>query len=350
MLASLSVGFAKSPILNVGVIADAEPIAYVNHAGQYDGVAVMLWKEIAKELNYQYRFIPIKTTYNQAIHDLAKKKYDVLVGAISVIHDRVKLVDYSRPFFLNQIGIAVHQQHLTFLDTLQLSFGRTVLIIFILFIVFLLIFSHLFWYFEKDSCRQVSKTYRRGIGEAIWTTVSSFLRDVLYDPKNTSARVVLGFWLLLSVIFISVVTAIITATLTYNLQAERQYFKNAVDLNNKLVGVQQGTSSENLLMKFGAKIKSYPREISALEALNQGEVEGVVGDYFILKRLIKKNSNLKLRMSSLKLIYDEYAFPVPYGSPYLKAINLEITRLQDYDFSNAICRRYLAEDAQNCKL
>jgi ABC-type amino acid transport substrate-binding protein len=107
---------AKSSMLRVGVVTGSSPayklpFAGKGHFGQYNGIAVKLWKHVAKKNGYQYKFIQIKSNYKKAINDLSAGKYDVLVGAISVTSERKRIVDFSRSFFDNEVAIAMNSSH-----------------------------------------------------------------------------------------------------------------------------------------------------------------------------------------------------------------------------------------------
>ena len=341
--------YAQQPVIRVGVFPSAAPISYVDNNGRYQGIAVKIWQEIADQLGLAYKYVPIRTTYDQSVIDLAAGKYDLIVGPLSVTHERLKLVDYSRPYFLNKIGLVVRDEKVNFFSTIRSIFGITLIILTSLFLIAFIVFSHIFWIYERGKCKQVSKNYSDGIREAMWTTITSFLRDVLYDPKTTGARVVLGFWLLLSVIFMAAISALVTATLTYSLTQQHTPFKKMSDLNNRVIAVEEGTIDAQTALRAGAKIHPEKTLYAALQSLSAGEVEGVVDDYFLAEGMIKKYPELKVHLSNLILSNDEYAFAMPDGSKLKKAIDLELTKLQDKGFTKAICRKYITGQIHSCE-
>lgn len=342
-------GITKSPILNIGIFPDEPPISYVSRSGEYRGIAVDIWEEIATLLQLKYKYTPVHTTYEQAIRDLAAGKYDLLVGPVSVTHERIKLIDYSRPYFLNKVGVAVKDKKVNFFTTISSIFGITLLILIISFFVCFIIFSHVFWLYERDKCKQVSKNYRDGIKEAMWTTITSFLRDVLYDPKSTGARIVLGFWLLLSVIFMATISAVVTATLTYSLTQGYAPFEHVSDLNNKLIGVEKDTADVQIALEFGAKVYQQDTTYLSLQSLSTGYVNGVVGDYFLMHTIIRTHPELKVHMSNLILSNDEYAFAIRNGNKLRKDIDTYLTMLQDKGFTAAICKQYISAQIHSCE-
>ncbi len=341
--------YANTHALRVGVFPDTPPISFVDQNQHYHGVAVSMWEEIAARLSLKYSYIPIHSSYDQAVLDLAAGKYDILVGPVSVTHKRLQIISYSRPFFLNKMGLVVKKERVNFFTTIGSIFGATLLVLLVIFLVSFVIFSHVFWLCERGKCKQVSKNYINGIKEAMWTTITSFLRDVLYDPKSTGARVVLGFWLLLSVIFMATISAVVTATLTYSLTQHHAPFEQVSDLNNRLVGVQSASANTAVAMRTGAKVQELGSLYHALQELAAGRLDGVVGDYFLVQALIKSHHELNLRMSRLILTNDEYAFALPKGSKLKQPIDIELTNLQDKGFAAAICKEYLYGDFHSCE-
>ncbi len=106
-------------------------------------------------------------------------------------------------------------------------------------------------------------------------------------------------------------------------KSEDSSIKKALDLSNKKIGVQKGTTGDYIVtnkldIKNIANISAFKRGVDAVNALINGEVDAVVIDSEPAKDLVKHNEG------QIKLIHDEdyfekekYAFAVKKGNKEL---------------------------------
>jgi ABC-type amino acid transport substrate-binding protein len=114
----------------------------------FHGFVVDIWKITAKKYNLDYEFTCVETSYDEAVLDVSKGKYDVALGDFSVIKRRFPYVDFTRPFFISKMQIFKQNK----LATLFRILYNFVIRGFLIFSTILLIFYTLLYkYFNKKS-------------------------------------------------------------------------------------------------------------------------------------------------------------------------------------------------------
>lgn len=350
LLLSISLNSLARPKIRVGILVQEPPLAYINKDGKFDGIAVTLWRKIASELNYDYTLNPVNTNYNQAIIELKKGKYDLLIGAFSVTPERLKQVDFSRPFLLNTYGLAVNETRDSFLNVIKNFFGGTLLLTLCASVLLLLFFSHLYWLSERGSSPFISREYMSGVGNSIWLMLVGIWGEFIYHPDKTRSRIIVIGWCFTALILLTALTAIATSSLIHSITTSHQRFRRQTDLKGAIIAVQVDTVFPSELKRYDAKMILTHNSLDALKMLYEGKVNAVLHDYIILKTEISEHPEWKLVMSPLILDQDELAFPVRYSSPYIQNINIAIKRLNTSHEIENICRKYIGGDAKFCNL
>lgn len=333
-------GHPKADKIKVGVIGFTP---FVTQEGsQYDGLTISYWRLIAKEIGLDYEFVNTNKTFDGSVEAVGAGEYDVLVGPLSVTYDRSKIVDYSRPYFVNHVGMVLENKPPKFFDVMISMFGTSALYLLGVFAVLMVIFTHLFYFAERKHAERYQQGYKRGIGDACWTTLSAFLRDVLYDPQSGLGKVILSVWLVLSIVFMAAFTAVVTSTMTYTMTQGNSEITSKRDLEGIRVAVLAESSIVGYAKQFGAYPVEFKNLDEAFELLKSGNVKAIVGNYYELKQNVEKQADSSLIMSSLNLRNDEFAFAFPKDSDLVKKVNKAILRLQDNQkVVDDICEEYL---------
>tara|TARA_Y200000002_G_C22685753_1_gene665935 strand:+ start:2583 stop:3707 length:1125 start_codon:yes stop_codon:yes gene_type:complete len=329
-------------VLKVGVVGNA-PFIYELSNGDFGGLSFRYWEIIAKDLGLKYKVERTNLSFDQSINAVARGDYDILVGPVSVTFDRSQVVDFSRPYFVNNIGLVVLSEPLSFFEVMLSMFGDAALNLLGAFFVLLFIFTHLFYFSERRFAERYQGGYVRGIQDACWTTVSSFLRDVLYDPVSGMGRFILSIWLVLSVVFMAAFTAVVTSTMTYTMSQGHIEIVSKSDLEGVRVAVAAETSMVGYAKDFGAVPISYTSSDDALKLLREGKAKAILGNYYELKLMITNlDEEHSFLMSPMNLRNDEFAFVAPEGSPIIRKLDSGILHLQDNQkVVDDICAEFL---------
>lgn len=94
--------------LKVGVKA-APPFAMKTIGGDWTGISIELWRQIAMELNLSYTFRELDL--RGLLEGVADGDLDLAVAALSVTSERENLCDWSHPYHVAGLGIATAPVH-----------------------------------------------------------------------------------------------------------------------------------------------------------------------------------------------------------------------------------------------
>lgn len=111
--------------------------------------------------------------------------------------------------------------------------------------------------------------------------------------------------------------------------AKDKPFENADSAKGKKIGVQNGTTSADFVVKtFGAEPDRFDSPASAFAALKAGKVDLIIADIDPAKALVKDEADYDI--TSDLLTVEEYAIAIKKGQPdLLKTVNKVIVGLQD---------------------
>src|SRR5262249_8933883 len=91
-------------VWRVGVF-DAPPYAMRSANGEWNGLIVDLWKELANELNLRYRFG--EASPDTILDDIAHDRLDVAAAPFATTIERERTIDFSHAFMVQEMGIAI---------------------------------------------------------------------------------------------------------------------------------------------------------------------------------------------------------------------------------------------------
>ena len=86
---------------------EAPPFAMKDDSGEWDGLAIDLWRDIAADQGYSYHFE--ETDLAGMIEGVVDGRYDASVGALTITSSREAQVDFTHPFYATGFGIAVRK-------------------------------------------------------------------------------------------------------------------------------------------------------------------------------------------------------------------------------------------------
>ena len=121
------------------------------------------------------------------------------------------------------------------------------------------------------------------------------------------------------------------------------------DLNDKVVGVQQGTTGDvyctNEDGSSDVKVKEvrrYPKGMDAVSDLIAGRLDAVVIDDFPATKLVEKNADKIMKLEEA-LTEEEYAIALPKGSDLTEVVNKVIDDLNSSGEMDKIVSQYISE-------
>jgi len=343
---------ASAKTLRVGVFLEDKPFSWQQSNKVYLGLAVDLFSHIAQELNWDYTFVPLYPPFNEIINKVTSGKLDILVGPISVTHMRYQKVDFSVPFFLNNLGLAVKKPEDTnVLVTILKDIGDKIgYILPVLLTYFFIIMICFFFVDNGKTFSWKQKNLLSKLGNAFWETLVILIHPEIKDSKHILRRLVLLAWVIPCTIFFSIIVGSIVSTITMA-ENNKSYLLSRLKKED-LAGQKISTLKGNVTIKEGEKLGAIMLQAAsreeALKMVADGKAFGTTDDYITLENAVKAHPEFNLIMSNLNLRNDQLAFVFTKGSPLLRDFNEKLLYLQDEGFAVDICSRYVGLKGNLC--
>lgn len=123
--------------------------------------------------------------------------------------------------------------------------------------------------------------------------------------------------------------------------------KNEVDLVGKRIGVQLGTTGDDLARKIkGTSVIQFPQPVSALQELSTGRIDAVIMDNGPAAQYLPNNKNLK--MLETPLSHEEYAIAIRKGNTeLLEKVNASLAKMKADGRYNELIKKHFDSDDPN---
>ncbi len=296
--------------LIVGV-KQTPPFIMKDASGDYAGISVALWKNIADELGYTYTFK--EYDLSGLLTALENGEIDACINPLTVTSSRVEQFDFTQPFYITNLAIAVDKsgksKWLSFIKNFfSIQFFEAVLLL----LLVLMIFGVLVWFFEKDANKEEFGPGMKGVWNGLWWSAVTMTTVGYGDksPKTTGGRAVALIWMFTAIIIISGFTASIASSLTVS-ELESN-IENPSDLKKvDVVAVSASTGAE-YLKNNGIKFQEVDNIQDALKMLSAGDTDAVVYDEPIMRYSIDQQALSKeITILPYSFATQYYSFALP---------------------------------------
>jgi ABC-type amino acid transport substrate-binding protein len=329
-------------IWRVGVF-EAPPYAMRTASGEWRGLIVDLWKEIASESNLQYRFG--EASPDTILDDVAHGRLDVAAAPFAATIDRERLVDFSHAFLSVEMGIAVRRsaEGERWTAIARALATPTALRLYLGIVLLVFVAGTVLWLLERRRNPQFSGSALQGLGSGFWwsgvTTVAVGYGDKV--PTTFWGRMIALLWMSVSLILITAFTAFVTAKLAVS---EFGQVQGPSSLRHAIVGTVEGAVANEFLREQRIRHRIYPTAPKALEALQRGEVGAVVHGARILDYYVARDPHQDIEILPQTFDRQELAFPLPNDSPLRGAINAALRRYLPQPGWRDLQDRYLSAE------
>ncbi len=297
------------------------PFAIKTEDGHWTGISMDLWKQIAAELELDYELREL--TLDELLGGLRIHSIDVAVAALTVTAERETYIDFTHPFHMSGLGIAVSTKSRSgWLVVVERFISLTFLKVVTALIVVLFIAGFLVWVFEhKSNAEQFGGDPPKGLGAAFWWSAVTMTTVGYGDkaPKTLGGRLVALIWMFTSIIIISSFTAAITSALTVGqLQLK---VRGPDDLPKVTVATIKSSTSETYLMSKKLAYQTYNNPLEALRAVASGQEEAMVYDAPVLRYLVSREFGSSVRVLPQTFEPQYYAIGLVEGSALREPVN-----------------------------
>ena len=330
---------AASVPLIVGV-KEAPPFATKDDRGSWEGISIELWNRIAEMNGFSCEFREME--FEELLDAVAREEVDAGVSAITVTSAREEAFDFTQPFFLSGLGIAVREKSGDWWSIIRGFFSFEFLRIVSVLALVLLVSGFLVWLFERRrNPDQFGGPASSGVGSGFWWAAVTMTTVGYGDkaPKTAGGRLVALVWMFASLVIISGFTAAITTSLTVG--SLDGAVKGPGDLHSVRTATVSGSTSQHYLEEEYIAYREFDTLPEALRALREGRVDAVVYDEPIMRYAVSTGKVAGVTVLEQSFRYEYYAIALPPGSRLRESVNRSLLQFTASREWRSILFRYL---------
>lgn len=306
---------------------EVPPFAFRDNSGNWAGLSIELWRDIAANLGITYRFEEAELA--DMLEGTASGRFDAAVAALTVTDEREMFLDFSHPFFSTGLAIATRPDGGgTWTALSGLLTWRAALAVLGV-IGALCLVGVLLWYYERRKNEEYfGGPAGEGITGGIWLSLAMFVTGEYADqaPRTLAGRVLSTLWVVSSVIVLTVFTGIVTSALT--VQQIEGRVRGLADLPEMRVGTIPASTSQVWLAQERVATISYATVEEGLESLIEGGIDAFVYDAPTLKYLILNDFADRAMVLPGTFSPQDYAIALPPASAMRESINRELLKIK----------------------
>jgi len=311
-------------------VYDVPPYGYVAEDGSIAGVSVDLWRRVAEQTQWQFSFVPV-SDMEAVLSGLEQGRYDAAIGAITITPERSERVDFSYP--AHRSGVAAAFRKDTGPLSALASYGAAAaeLSPLILVIAAMLVVTGVaMWFLERPShpaaqgTESSVGTLRDGIYWAVVTMTTVGYGDK--TPKTNWGRMIAIFWMLGSVVLVSLLSTSMVSRLTAE-RVESSVDVAASDLTGKKLAAAAHSSGAEYLDGLRLPYAKFQNLQEALDSLADGRSDAVVNSVGALRYFIAKRYAKVVQMPQGLLAPAYMAVALPAGSPLKKPLDRAMMKI-----------------------
>jgi polar amino acid transport system substrate-binding protein len=309
------------------LLAPRPPFAFKDELGQWDGLSISLWREIADRL--QIEFVLVETTLEQVVRAVREGTGSTIIG-VAITPERAKSSFLTHAFESSGVGIATRER-IGLLPSVSASLEwMEVLQLLLLLILLFFIAAVLIWICERrHEVKHFHPRASRGIPDGMWWSVVTFATIGYGDkvPQTIAGRIVAATWILFSVVLVALFTGIIASRIT--LTAGAYVVTGADDLGHKRVGAVDGTLTSTILRRMGVPFERFESDPDGVDALAQGRLDAFISDYAVLHYYVEPLRERGLRVLPHPIARDFIALSFSRSLPSNLLEAIDVAMLQE---------------------
>ncbi|KAK9911410.1 hypothetical protein M0R45_035322 [Rubus argutus] len=292
------------------------------------GFSIEVFKAAVEALPYevQYEFIPYEDgngnpagTYNDLVYQVYLKKFDAVVGDITITWNRSQYVDFTVPYTELGVGMLVPKNDK---GNMWIFFKPLSRNLWITTAAFFILTGIVVWVVEHPTNTEFQGTPGKQIGTVLWFSFSTLVFAYTEKLSTNLARFVVIIWVF--------VVLILTSTYTANLSSMMTVKQIELNSRGNNIGYQSGSLGVIVNLNFkGAKpYRSAEEYFHALsKGSKHGGVSGIIDEVPYIKIFLAKYS-ADYAMINPQSITNGFAFVFPKGSKLVHDVSRQIEFLR----------------------
>lgn len=321
------------------------PFAVKSLTGQWDGLGITLWRDIARDLGLRYRFVEADGT--AALAGIADGRIDLAIGDFGPTPQLGEAVAITRPFYASGLAIAVPTENAGFpgwLTAMRCFLSWQVASVVAALLVLLAIAGALIWLFERRRNPRFASPWPHGIGRGAWWSVAGVGRGGA-APATLGGRIVGLAWRGTAVLVLVAVTAAVSAALTTG--ASQSGVRGIDDLHRARIGVARDTRAAEALQHQGFVARGYDDVARGLGAVATGGIDAFVADAPALLYAVRQDFTRSIRVLPDRFVRQDYRFALRQSSPWREKVAVDLDlRVRSAAWRAQVTKTLGAEEAE----
>lgn len=303
----------------------SEPFT-VESGEEVSGLSIQLWERVAREIEADYEYVEYPDL-ESLFAGLNNGDVDVSINPLTVTRERLKTVNFTQPFFITTLAIAVPSNTENPIIAFAKSFFSWQFFTAIgLLALVIMVFGLVAWFFERKHNSEEFPNSLSGLWEGFWWSAVTMTTVGYGDksPRTTGGRIVGLIWMFAAIIIISGFTASIASSLTLN---ELSLDISTVDdLRKAKVYTVKGSSAEDYLANAKIGYLTVSNTAEGIDLLKAGKADAFVDDEPLMRYdLVNRELTEEIAIAPSKFFTQYYAFAIPQRNNHLvQPINLAL--------------------------
>jgi len=296
------------------------PFVIQEDDGSYHGLTVGLWEHIAGELELDYTFQELDI--EGMLAGVEENTLYAAASALTITSEREDRVDFTHPFFVTGLGIAVPAEPVGLGGALLALLDPELWWVVLLLMGLLLFWGLLVWIFERvENPEEFGGSPVQGIGSGFWWAAVTMTTVGYGDkaPRTIGGRVVGFVWMFAAIIVISFFTASIASSLTVS-QIESRV-GGPEDLPHVRVGALAQSATVAYLDAELIRSETFPTIAEGLQALADGRLDAFVHDAPILRYYAQQEFRNTAHVLPVTFAEQYYGIALPLDHPDRNRMN-----------------------------
>lgn len=333
---------AQSEPVKVGILP-APPLVFRNEQGQWDGLTMVLWKQILERYEIDYEFVEL-TVPAQALEGIRSKELLTVVSGLNITSAREKYGSFSTPYYVTEMAVAMDANDRSVYTSIVGYLTSPESIVYILVLLGLILaYAWVFFLVESDRnsviCEPGAPKSRNIVQSMIWSVMLATGQDAnLHKNKTVLLRFLSMVLFFVGLFTFSAFVAILSSSLTVN-KIGVMSFQN-LDLHAKRVGVIRDSRSAEYCVHEFIVCEPFDNLAQGMAMLKEGKLDVILGQKV---ELHAEASNIKLALDYVDVPdrRDYYAFFFRDGFENIDAFNDALMEVVDHPSYAALIRRYV---------
>ncbi|KAJ8765253.1 hypothetical protein K2173_011933 [Erythroxylum novogranatense] len=306
---------------------------FTRNVTTFRGYAIELFKAVREELPFDlpYQFVPSNDTYTRLVEQIHLKKFDAVVGDISIVSTRLQFADFTHPYTEAELVMIVPVR--SKLGNKAWLFARPYTrSMWMLIFIMNLYNGFVVWLIERDHCSELRGSVLNQMGTLSWLSFSTLFSFHGSKLRSNLSRMAILVWLFWALVITQTYTANLSSILTVPQLEPTVDSIESLQSNNAVIGHFKISYVANYLedvYKFNPKnIRNYTSPEDCIKDLRNKEIAAVfVAKPWAKILMARYCRGFTIAKPSVKI--GGFAFAFPKGSPLLRPVTDALVRVSE---------------------